>query len=81
MKWSAEVRREQKYNRKIVSVRVDTVIEPDGSEAEREIVEHVDSVAVVGIDERQRVLLVKQYRQPFQQYWELPAGLCDKPGE
>jgi 8-oxo-dGTP pyrophosphatase MutT (NUDIX family) len=76
------VRSEQGYKGKIVSVRVDTVIEPDGSEAEREVVEHVDSVAVVAIDERQRVLLIRQYRQPFQQYlWELPAGLCDKPGE
>jgi ADP-ribose pyrophosphatase len=76
------VRSEHMYRGKIVSVRVDTVTEPDDSETDREVVEHVDSVAVVTLDERQRVLLIRQYRQPFQQYlWELPAGLCDKPGE
>src|ERR1700712_1569368 len=73
---------EHRYMGKIVSVRVDTVTEPDGSKADREIVEHVDSVAIVALDARQRVLLMRQYRQPFQQYlWELPAGLCDEPGE
>jgi 8-oxo-dGDP phosphatase len=73
---------ERKYSGEIVSVRVDTVREPDGSEAEREVVEHVDAVAVVALDEGHRVLLIRQYRQPFEQYlWELPAGLCDQPGE
>jgi len=76
------VRSEQKYDGKIVSVRVDMVIEPDGSQAPREVVEHVDSVAIAAVDDQQRVLLIRQYRQPFQEYlWELPAGLCDKPGE
>jgi ADP-ribose pyrophosphatase len=45
-------------------------------------VEHVDSVAIVALDDQQRVLLIRQYRHPFRQYlWELPAGLCDQPGE
>ena len=71
-----------KYSGKIVSVRVDTVREPDGSKADREVVEHVDAVAIAAIDDQQRVLLIRQYRQPFEQYlWELPAGLCDQPGE
>lgn len=76
------VRSETKYDGKIVSVRVDTVSEPDGSEVPREVAEHVDSVAIVALDEQQRVLLIRQYRQPFQQYlWELPAGLRDQPDE
>lgn len=70
------------YDGALVKVRVDTVVEPDGSQAEREVVEHVGSVAVVAVDDRQRVLLIRQYRHPAGQYlWELPAGLCDKPGE
>jgi 8-oxo-dGDP phosphatase len=45
-------------------------------------VEHVGSVAIVAIDEQQRVLLIRQYRHPAGQYlWELPAGLRDQPGE
>lgn len=70
------------YDGALVKVRVDTVVQPDGSRAEREVVEHVGSVAVVAIDDQQRVLLIRQYRHPAGQYLqELPAGLCDKPGE
>jgi ADP-ribose pyrophosphatase len=70
------------YDGALVTVRVDTVVQPDGSRAEREVVGHVGSVAVVAVDDRQRVLLIRQYRHPAGQHlWELPAGLCDKPGE
>jgi 8-oxo-dGDP phosphatase len=76
------VRRRMEYDGALVRVRVDTVVQPDGSRAEREVAEHADSVAVVAVDDRQRVLLIRQYRHPAGQYlWELPAGLCDKPGE
>jgi ADP-ribose pyrophosphatase len=76
------VRSRPEYDGALVKVRVDTVVQPDGSRAEREVVEHVGSVAIVAIDDQQRVLLIRQYRHPAGQYlWELPAGLCDKPGE
>jgi 8-oxo-dGTP pyrophosphatase MutT (NUDIX family) len=76
------VRSRPEYDGALVEVRVDTVIQPDGSRAEREVVEHVGSVAVVAVDDQQRVLLIRQYRHPAGQYlWELPAGLLDKPGE
>jgi 8-oxo-dGTP pyrophosphatase MutT (NUDIX family) len=76
------VRSRLEYDGALVKVRVDTVVQPDGSQAEREVVEHVGSVAIVAIDDQQRVLLIRQYRHPAGQYlWELPAGLCDKPGE
>jgi ADP-ribose pyrophosphatase len=71
-----------KYSGDIVTVRVDRVREPDGSDADREVVEHVDAVAILALDDQQRVLLIRQYRQPSAQHlWELPAGLCDQPGE
>jgi 8-oxo-dGTP pyrophosphatase MutT (NUDIX family) len=70
------------YDGAIVKVRVDTVVQPDGSRTEREVVEHAGSVAIVAVDDRQRVLLIRQYRHPAGKYlWELPAGLRDKPGE
>ena len=76
------VRSRQEYDGALVKVRVDTVVQPDGSRAEREVVEHVGSVAVVAVDDRQRVLLIRQYRHAAGQYlWELPAGLRDRPGE
>ena len=76
------VRSRLEYDGALVRVRADTVVQPDGSRAEREVVEHVGSVAIVAVDDQQRVLLIRQYRHPAGQYlWELPAGLCDKPGE
>ncbi len=73
---------ELKYEGAIVSVRVDGVVQPDGGVAEREVVEHAASVAVVAVDDARRVLLIRHYRHPAGQYlWELPAGLCDVPGE
>jgi len=74
------VRSRLEYDGALVKVRVDTVVQPDGSRAEREVVEHVGSVAIVAIDDQQRVLLIRQYRHPAGHYLcELPAGLCDKP--
>jgi len=70
------------YSGAIVSLRVDEVAMPDGHTAEREVVEHHGAVAVVAVDEQDRVVLVHQYRHPLgRRLWELPAGLLDAPGE
>ena len=48
----------------------------------REFVAHPGAVAVLVIDQADRVLLLKQYRQPAGGYlWEPPAGLLDVVGE
>lgn len=66
----------------IVSVRSDVVRGPDGEEFEREVVHHPGAVAVVAIDEDDRVLVLSQYRHPVRQRLvELPAGLLDVAGE
>lgn len=53
-----------------------------GEELTREFVEHSGAVAVVCLDDEQRVLLLRQYRHPARVLeWELPAGLLDVPGE
>jgi len=66
----------------IVTVRRDTVRMPDGEDAERDVVEHPGAVAVLAIDESDRVLLIRQYRHPVARLlWEIPAGLRDVPGE
>jgi len=73
---------EVRYDGAIIRVRADTVAQPDGTQAEREVVEHTGSVAVVVVDDARRVLLIRRYRHPAGQYlWELPAGLCDHDGE
>ena len=39
-------------------------------------------MAVLGLDESGRVLMIRQYRHPVGRLlWEIPAGLRDKPGE
>lgn len=48
----------------------------------REFVKHPGAVAIVALDEHDRVLLIRQYRHPVRAYlWEVPAGLLDVPGE
>ena len=70
---------EKLYQGEIVAVRRDTVRMPGGSHADREVVEHVDSVAVVALNSAGELLLLRQYRHPAAEYlWELPAGLRDQ---
>src|SRR5437868_4590153 len=65
----------------IFSVTMDHAVDPDGFEIKRAIVQHQGSAVVMPVDEKKRVLLVRQYRLPAKQYlWELPAGRVD-PGE
>ncbi|AOR35165.1 ADP-ribose pyrophosphatase [Streptomyces fodineus] len=64
------------------SVRTDDVVMPDGSVARRDYQVHPGSVAVLALDEEDRVLLINQYRHPVRhKLWEIPAGLLDIPGE
>jgi ADP-ribose pyrophosphatase len=62
-------------------VTQDIALDPDGFEIKRAIVQHGGSAVVMPVDDKNRVLLVKQYRLPAKQYlWELCAGRID-PGE
>lgn len=48
----------------------------------REFVDHTGAVAVLAMDDQERILLIKQYRHPIRaREWELPAGLLDITGE
>ena len=48
----------------------------------REYLDHPGAVAVLAIDDQDRVLLINQYRHPVGlRDWELPAGLLDIEGE
>lgn len=60
------------------TVRVDTIRLPDGSTAQREVVEHQPAVAVVPLTAAGEVVLVRQYRHAFGTYLlEVPAGGVD----
>ncbi len=69
------------YEGRAVKLRVDTVQMPSGRQTTREIVEHVDCVAIIAIDADDNVLLVSQFRKPVEkELLEIPAG-CIDPGE
>lgn len=54
----------------------------NGTVIEREFIDHTGAVAVLALDENERVLLIKQYRHPVRtRDWEIPAGLLDIRGE
>lgn len=58
------------------------VVDYNGQQLTRDYVAHPGAVAVVAINERSEVLLIKQYRHPVGEYlWEIPAGLLDVQGE
>jgi 8-oxo-dGDP phosphatase len=67
---------------RLLRVRRDTVTMPDGTHADRELTEHPGAVAILALDEADRVLLIRQYRHPAGALlWEIPAGLRDVAGE
>jgi ADP-ribose pyrophosphatase len=52
------------------------------SQVVREFIDHRGAVAVIALDEDDRVLLLQQYRHPVRaELWEPPAGLRDVEGE
>ncbi|MEV0391133.1 NUDIX hydrolase [Nonomuraea sp. NPDC050643] len=72
----------QRFQGHIIRVVTDTVKMPHDAEAERDYVVHPGSVAVLALDDRDRVLMIRQYRHPTRRLmWELPAGIRDVAGE
>jgi ADP-ribose pyrophosphatase len=62
-------------------VTEDEAVEPGGFHIKRAIVQHEGSAVMMAVDDRKRILLVRQFRLPARKYlWELPAGRLD-PGE
>lgn len=53
-----------------------------GETLRRVYIKHLSAVAVLAVDEQDRVLLINQYRHPVRmKLWEIPAGLLDVDGE
>lgn len=67
------------YTCKLFQVEEAKAVDPrSGFEINRSVVRHAGSAVILAIDEKKRILLVRQYRLPAGQYlWELPAGKLD----
>ncbi len=62
------------YKGKIINVRKDEVILPNGAPAIREVVEHSGGSSVL-CEKDGKILLVKQFRYPYkEEIYEIPAG-------
>ena len=62
----------------IMSARLDQVKLPNGKTAPREICEHLGGVGVLPIDKDGNIILVRQYRYPYDELTlEIPAGKLD----
>src|SRR3974377_1097705 len=70
------------YKLKLFHVTEDQAVDPrTGFQIKRSVVRHAGSAVMMAVDEKQRILLVRQYRLPAEgSLWELPAGRLD-PGE
>ena len=67
---------------RLVRLRRDMVRMPDGEEVGRDVLEHPGAVAILALDERDQVLMIRQYRHAVGRLlWEIPAGLRDVAGE
>jgi 8-oxo-dGTP pyrophosphatase MutT (NUDIX family) len=54
----------------------------EGGVVSRDFVDHTGAVAILALDDLDRVVLVMQYRHPVGAFeWELPAGLLDVDDE
>jgi ADP-ribose pyrophosphatase len=72
----------EQFRNWLISVRTDQVRMPDGHVADRTVVSHLGAVAILALDEVDRVLMIRQYRHPAgRELWEIPAGLRDVAGE
>jgi ADP-ribose pyrophosphatase len=66
----------------VFSVGRVALLDPDGEPFERSIIHHPGAVAVIPVDAKRRVTLVRQYRAAVDRMvLEAPAGTCDVEGE
>lgn len=70
-----------KHRGRVVEVCSDRLRFANGLEYDVDMIRHPGAAAVVAIDDKRRVCLVRQYRHGIEDFlWEIPAGKLD-PGE
>ncbi len=69
------LKKEYIFKGRIINLRVDDALMPDGKTALREVVEHPGGVCVAALTDENELLFVEQFRYPYSEVvLELPAG-------
>lgn len=69
------------YEGRIVTLELHDVQTDRGNLAKREIIRHAAGVVILGFTREERIILLRQFRKPFEEgVLELPAGKLE-PGE
>jgi len=68
------------FNGKVFKVKLDEIkYLNSGNVSPREVVLHNGGAVILAVTNENKIILVKQFRYPFQDYlWELPAGKLDE---
>ncbi len=70
------------FKGRIINLRQDTALLPNGNTATREVVEHPGGVCVAALTDKDELLFVKQWRYPYmEETLEIPAGKRDRQDE
>lgn len=70
------------FEGRIIKLKVDEVLLPNGKTAKREIVNHPGAVAVLPLTDEGKMVAVRQFRKPLEQsIVEIPAGKLEKGEE
>ncbi len=77
-----QLTKEYIFKGKIINVRRDNALMPNGNTSIREVVEHKGGVCVAALTENDEILLVRQFRYPYmEEVLEIPAGKRDSLDE
>ena len=70
------------FKGRIINLRQDTALLPNGNTATREVVEHPGGVCVAALTDNDELLFVRQWRYPYgEETLEIPAGKRDRQDE
>lgn len=73
---------EKIFDGKVISLKVDDVMLPNGETSKREIINHPGAVAILAITDEGKFLVVEQYRKALERsIIEIPAGKLEKGEE
>ena len=77
-----QLKKEYIYKGRIINLRKDEAMLPNGNTALREVIEHPGGVCVAALTDDNEVLFVRQFRYPYSEVvLEIPAGKRDSKTE